>query len=461
MKNFIQRKRLGISLMVAWGALLCSFVEANAQDLNAGMAGKAGTQREAIQGSLSLKDCLARALKDNPLLAEARLGVSAGEKAIDSAWGRHLPKLSLDGNYSQRQDPWPFIPAQANNILPHFSDTYATLALVMTLPIYQGGQVVAAVDLARVRKILQEETLALTRNEVMANTINTYNKILQIQKLREAAQSSVTALETQQQNAQLLFDVGRSAKVDLLKVEVQLANERQRLLSIDEGLANLAGTLFYLMGQPAAGPVAVPTLSDSLTLAEANADFDQGLATAQKKRPEYRIAETSMREAGLNRSLARGKLLPTVGAFAGYMDQYGFNPWYREANWFGGVNLNLPLFEKSFYDDLAREGILVDKAEKHFAAVGNQLRLDLQTSLSSLKESRSRILTSRKAVEQAEESFRIEQKKFASGAGAVVDMLFAQSAYMTAVANHTQALFDYNAAIVAYRKVTGTLEDCL
>ena len=102
-----------------------------------------------------------------------------------------------------------------------------------------------------------------------------------------------------------------------------------------------------------------------------------------------------------------------------------------------------------------------DRAKKHFTAVGNQLRLDLQTSLSSLKESRSRILTSRKAVDQAEESFRIEQKKYASGAGAVVDMLFAQSAYVTAVANHTQALFDYNAAIVAYRKVTGTLEDCL
>ena len=271
----------------------------------------------------------------------------------------------------------------------------------------------------------------------------------------------MTALETQRQNAQLFFDVGRIARVDLLKVEVQLANERQRLLSIDEGLANLAGMLYYLMGKPAAGPAEVPALSDPLTLSEVNADFDQGLATAQKKRPEYRIAETGLREAGLNRSLAKAKLLPTVGAFAGYMDQYGFNPWYKEGNWFGGVNLNLPLFEKSFYDELARERILEEKAEKHFAAVGNQLRLDLQTSLSSLKESRSRVLTSRKAVDQAEESFRIEQKKYASGAGAVVDMLLAQSAYVTAVANDTQALFDCSAAIVAYRKVTGTLEDYL
>lgn len=461
MQNFIQKILLSIILVIAWAALSGVFVGVNAQDLKTGGATATETQMGVVQGPLSLKDCLARALKYNPLLAEARLGVRAGEKAVDSAWGKHLPKFSLDGNYSQRQDPWPFIPAQANTISPHFSDSFATLALVMTLPIYQGGQIATGVDLARVRKTFQEENLAMTRNEVIANTINTYNKILQIQKLREAAQSSVAALEAQRQNTQLLFDLGRFAKVDLLKVEVQLANERQRLLSIDEGLANLAGTLFYLMGETAVGPAAVPALSDTLTLSEFVADFDQGLTTAQKKRPEYRIAETVMKEAGLNRSLAKGKFFPTIGAFAGYMDQYGFNPWYKESNWFGGLNLSLPLFEKSLYDELAKERILEDKAEKHFASVGNQLGLDLQTSISSLKESRSRVLTSRNAVDQAEESFRIEQKKYASGAGVVVDMLFAQSAYVTAVANHTQALFDYNAAIVAYRKVTGTLEDYL
>jgi outer membrane protein len=410
---------------------------------------------------ITLKDCLSKALKDNPLLAEARLGVNAGEKGIDSAWGKHLPKLYLDANYTKRQDPWPYIPAQAITIFPHFSDEFSSWTLAMSLPIYQGGQVSNGIELAKIRKTLQEETLAMNRNDIIANTVNTYNKILQLQKLRDASQVSVTALENQQKNAQRLFDVGRIAKADLLKVEVQLANERQRLLSLDEGLANMAGALLYLMGEPAKGPAPVPVMSDKMTLPELTAEFDQGFITAQKQRPEYRMAMTSLQEAGINRNLARGKLFPTIGAFAGYMDQYGFSPWYKEANWFAGVNLNLPLFEKPFYDELAKERILEEKAGKHLVVVENQLRLDLQTAISSLKESKSRVLTVQKAVEQAEESFRIEQKKYASGAGAIVDLLFAQSAYVTAVANHSQSLFDYNAAIVAYRKVTGTLEDYL
>jgi outer membrane protein len=455
----------GISLktfmMVLLYICLCQAMLEYAPVLAQTSPAKSSTTSGQSSEPLSLKECIIKALQANPSLAEARLGVVAAEKGVDSAWGNHLPKLSLDGGYTQRQDPWPYIPAQSNTIGPHFSDNFASWAVVMSLPIYKGEQISNGVELAKIRKTLQEENQSLSRNDIIANTVNTYNKLLQFQKLREASQSSVTALENQQKNSQLLFRVGRIAKADLLKVEVQLANEQQRLLSIDEGLANLSGMIRYLMGESLSGPAAVPALSDRLTLPELTADFNQGLVSAQKKRPEYRMAVTGVQEAGINRNLARGKLLPTVQAFAGYMDQYGFTPGYQEANWFTGVNLSMPLFEKSFYDDLAKERILEEKAGKRLQAADNQLRLDLQTAISSLTESRSRVLTAQKVIDHADESFRIEQKKYTSGAGAVVDLLFAQSAYVTAVANYSQALFDYNAAIVAYRKVTGTLEEYL
>ena len=215
------------------------------------------------------------------------------------------------------------------------------------LPIYQGNQVVNGVKLAEIRKALQEDNLSLTRNEIIANTVNTYNKLLQLSKLQEASQSSVRALTDQMKQSQLLFDVGRIAKVDLLKVDVQLANERQRLLSIDEALDNLSGTLRYLMGEQVSGPAQAVALSDTLTLQEFAADFEKSLETAKLKRPEYLIASKAVAEAGVNRDITKGKLFPTVGAFAGYMDQYGFNPSsYSEANWFTGLTFPFP-FSKS------------------------------------------------------------------------------------------------------------------
>ncbi len=424
--------------------------------------GTVGSRLVPSERGLSLKDCLNAALKNNPLLSEAQFGIQAAQKGIESATGRHFPKVSLDGNYTKRQDPWPYIPAQSATIIPHFSDEFAYWQAVMTIPIYQGGQIANGVKLADIRKSMQEEAYRLTRNEVLANVVNTYNKILQLRELRTASISSVDALEKQLRNTRLMTDAGRVARVDLLKVEVQLANERQRLLSINEGLSTSLETLQYLMGKREPVLSTEVTLSDSLAMSDyLSPVFDQAMETGKKNRPEYLLAEKNLQEAGVSRSISKGKLLPTIAGFGGYIDQYGFNPWYGEANWFTGVSVSIPIFEKSLYADVARDTVLEKKAGERLRAVQDRLRLDILSALSSLKESRNRVLTSRTATEQAKESFRIEELRYQSGAGAVVDMLLAQAAYMTAVANHSQALFDYNAALVAYRKAMGTMEDFL
>ncbi|HRT71089.1 MAG TPA: TolC family protein [Syntrophales bacterium] len=424
--------------------------------------GTVGSRLVPSERGLSLKDCLNTALKENPLLSEAQMGIQAAQKGIESAAGRHFPKLSLDGNYTKRQDPWPYIPAQSAAILPHFSDEFAYWQAVMTIPIYQGGQIVNGVKLADIRKSMQEENYRLSRNEVLANVVNTYNKILQLRELQAASLSSVAALEQQLRNARLMTNAGRTAKVDLLKVEVQLANERQRLLSIDEGLSNSLETLQYLMGKRQPVVSTEMSLSDPLVMSDFLPPvFDQAMETGKQNRPEYLLAEKNLQEAGVSRSISKGKLLPTVAGFGGYIDQYGFNPWYGEANWFTGVNVSIPIFEKSLYADIARDAVLEKKAGERLRAVQDRVRLDILSALSSLRESRNRVLTSGKATEQAKESFRIEELRYQSGAGAVVDMLLAQAAYMTAVANHSQSLFDYNAALVAYRKATGMMEDFL
>ena len=409
----------------------------------------------------TLKECLTAALSNNPAVAEARLNVAAGEQGIASASGKHYPRLSLDANIAEREYPVPYIPAKSTTIPAHFSDYYASWTVQMTVPLYQGGQIVNGVDLATVRRGIQEQGLFLTRNEIIANTVNTYNKILQLQKLREASLASVSALEEQHKNAQILFKVGRTARVDLLKVEVQLANEQQRLLALDEALKTMAATLRFLMGEQTESSSASPALVGPLAMPPVDAAFADGLAAARAGRPEYQIARANVAEAELSKKIATGKMLPTVNAVAGYVDQYGFTPRYDEGSWFVGATLSIPLFERSFYADRARERLLQLRAEQRLKTVENQLRLDIDTALSSLADSGNRVTTSERVVEQAGESFRIEQEKYRLGAGAMVDLLLAQAADITATANYTQALYDYNAAVVAYRKATGTLEEYL
>jgi outer membrane protein len=417
------------------------------------------TTGPARADGLSLRECVNRALAQNPLVAEGRLGVVAGGQGLLSARGKRLPRLSLDMNYSLRQDPVPYIPAQSVTIPARFSDEYAAWGVSLALPVYQGGQISNNVDLAAVRRDLQGYSLARTRNDLIANTVNTYNKILQLLALREASSSSVAALEEQLKSTRLLFDVGRIARVDLLKVEVQLANERQRLLTLDEGIATAGATLRYLMGEDPGGGAGSPLLSDNLVLQAAPSDPASSPREAAMRRPEYLGAVKGVEEAELSRKIALGKLLPAVNATGGYTDQFGFRPSYDEANWFIGLQASVPLFDRSLSADLAREKTLRDKAKERLRGVDHRLRLEVETSVASLRESAQRVETARRVIEQARESFRIEREKFDSGAGTTTDLLLAQAADITSEANLAQALFDYNAALVAYRTATGTLEE--
>jgi outer membrane protein len=411
------------------------------------------------QGGLTLKDALNRALERNPLMTEARLGVDASEEGIRSSQGKHWPKLSMDISYNQRQDPVPYIPAQSTLIPARFSDDYASFGLLLTLPIYQGGQTVANVRLSTVRRDLQKLSLSQTRNELIANTVNTYHKQLQLQQLWKASDATVTALETQMKNARLLFDVGRIARVDLLKVEVQLANERQRQLTVNEALATTGATLRYLMGDDPSTSREPLVLADPLTMPGGTTATIPDASKPWSARPEYQSALLGVKEAEQTRRITFGKLLPTVNAVAGYADQFGFSPWYKEANWYLGLQLSIPLFERSLYADFRRDTILKEKSAARKAVVEQQLRLDLTTAEASLRESANRVTTARQAIEQAHESFRIEQQKYGAGAGTMSDMLLAQSADITSEANLSQAIFDYTAAQVAWRKANGTLEE--
>ena len=168
-----------------------------------------------------------------------------------------------------------------------------------------------------------------------------------------------------------------------------------------------------------------------------------------------------VREAEFSKKIAFGKLLPSVNIFAGYVEQYGSDPWYKEGNWQTGLAVSIPLFDRSLHADLSRERIQEQRSKERLNAADNLIRLEVGTALASLVESRNRIEVAQNAVSQADESFRIEQQKYSSGAGAMVDLLLAQAASLNASANYIQALFDYNAAIVAYRRATGTLEDYL
>lgn len=407
--------------------------------------------------ALSLTEAVRRAVADNPVVSEARLGIAVAQTGVARAAGSHYPRLTLEGSANIRQEPFPYIPAQSPQQPAHFSDRYAYLGPVLTIPLYQGGQIRNGVRLAELRQRLQEDSFVITRDELIANVVTTYHKILQLTALVEASDRAVAALAQQQANAQRLLDLGRTARVDLLKVEVQRANEEQRLSAVGEALRRASAALRVMMGQ-AVGPDPPPLLLvDSLAVPAVEADFEAGLALA-KSRPKFLVLQKAVEDADLSLSLAVGRMLPAVNAVSGYQQQFGFNPRYDDGVWYAGATLSLPLFDRGSWTDVTRERLQKMRSEEKLKAAEHQLRLDLRVAQGAIAESRKRVVTAGQAVALARESFRIEQENLIRGAGTMSDLLLAQAALANAEANRAQALFDYNIALLDWRRASGDVE---
>ena len=126
----------------------------------------------AYAEGLTMHDAVARAVANNPNLAEARAAVTVAEQGVTSATGKHYPRLTIEASITQRQDPIPYIPAQSIKILPHYSDSYASLGPVLTIPLYQGGQVQNGVRLAELRQVRTGRHGKSSRNVIIINSLS-------------------------------------------------------------------------------------------------------------------------------------------------------------------------------------------------------------------------------------------------------------------------------------------------
>ena len=95
------------------------------------------------------------------------------------------------------------------------------------------------------------------------------------------------------------------------------------------------------------------------------------------------------------------------------------------------------------------------KAEETYRNTVDSVNLDVRSNYLGLRKAEKRISTTKLAVEQADEDYRIAQLRYMSGVGTNTDVLDAQVALTQAKTNYTQALYDYNTSKTALETSIG------
>jgi outer membrane protein TolC len=118
--------------------------------------------------------------------------------------------------------------------------------------------------------------------------------------------------------------------------------------------------------------------------------------------------------------------------------------------------LDLPIFEGGRIEARVRqERARLSAEQERLRRLELQIRLDVETAILNIGSSAQRVEATGKAIDQAEESLRIEREKYDLGRGSITDVLDAQSALLDSQTNYYLALADYSTASAQLKLAVG------
>lgn len=403
--------------------------------------------------TFTLQDCIDIALKQSPLISVSKLDIDAAREGYKAARGAFFPRLDLNAAYLKENQDIPYIPAQSTKVPAKFSDEIYLWNISLRIPVYEGGRLRSNLDISSIDMEVQKLKSEFTTQDIIANITNTFNKLLQLKELKAAYQKSVEALQRLKEDTSLLVKIGRAANIELLRIDVQLANEKQNLIKTEEAINRTKNALAYLMGIQ---PSLIADISGRLDAMEKlNTDNVEILI---KSRPDIVLIAKKTEQARKGIGVVSSKRYPSISIVGNYGRRAGSGMNGNEEVWESGVVISMNIFDGGITSaEIQKAKIFYERAKEELRQAELRALLEIENALSLLKEAEHRIKAAEKAVAQSEEALRIEELRYKTGAGNITDVLLAQSAMSLAQANFYQALYDYNTALVEYKRATGTI----
>jgi outer membrane protein TolC len=416
------------------------------------------TQTSA-ETALTLEQAIKTGLAHSPLIIAGKYTVEASTQGTRAAHGQLWPQLDSYAGYLRMSDPAVIVPIKEfGGPSPVFSRDHYSLGVTMKIPIFEGGRNWTRLSSEKISEAISREILHLTKQELVADITNIFNRVLYLEKLIISQKNTLYALQKARDDAGKRLDVGRVAPVELMRIETQVAQQEQSLVTAKEEWVRTRQLLAQFIGRE---PSWQPDVSGNLSLPDST--FPAAVRAAGSpdisQRPDIKKAKQEVKLADIEVKYLNGYNLPSINLVGDYGRRAGSGVNDDEEIWSGGVQMSFNLFSGGTITarvHQARARALA--AKEHLRQTRLVAMTQVENAISRLQETCKRYQVAGKALSTAKETWRIEDLKYRTGAGTVTDSLLAQSSWSQAEAGTLAALYDYHTAEVEYLLAVGMID---
>jgi outer membrane protein TolC len=295
------------------------------------------------------------------------------------------------------------------------------------------------------------------RDLVVLVTVDAYAQALSASARVDAARTQVETAQALYNQAVDLKQGGLVAGIEVLRAEVQLATDQQRITAAQTAFEKAKLQLAHLIGLPVGQPF---TLTDPVfTPPIPEMTIEQAVERAYKTRGDYQAALERVRAAEATREAARGERLPVVRVTANY-GELGTSTHDAHSTFALGGAVDVPIFQ----GNRTRGRLLEADADlRSRRADADDLKAsiyyEVRAAMLDLQAGTEQMQVAARARELAAMQLTQARDRFAAGVAGNIEVVQAQGVVALANDQYIAAVYTTNVAKGALVHSVGIAEE--
>ncbi|HLJ89891.1 MAG TPA: TolC family protein [Candidatus Angelobacter sp.] len=249
---------------------------------------------------------------------------------------------------------------------------------------------------------------------------------------------------------------GVAAGIDVLRAQVQMQAQQQRVLAAGSEVQQQRMRLARAIGIPLSQEL---ELTDAVPYAPARQmNLEDALANAYSRRPEYLAAESRVRAANLSLKAAREERLPTVEVDGDY-GALGRSPGSSRATYNVAAGLRIPIFQGGrVRADVLDAQTVVNQLQMQLDNLHSKVEFEVRSAALDVKTSSDQVEVARQSIGLAGEQLKQAQDRYSAGVSGSLEVVQSQEAVAGANETYIQALYLNNVAKLELARALGVAE---
>ena len=275
--------------------------------------------------------------------------------------------------------------------------------------------------------------------------------------------SRVEAIQAQVNTARAIYDravdqkkAGTSPGIDVLRAQVELKTQQQRLLAeqnqFDKDKLSLARVIGLPLGQ-------VFNLADRVPFAPLGGlTQDEALRTALAQRPDYLSAKKLVQGANEALKAAQAEWYPTVDLNGFYGDAgTTLNNSHGVFTLTGALNFNI-FNGGRIHADMEQAKATLKQRSDELSDLGGQIDFQIRSAFLDIKTAEDQFAVAQDNLELANQTLQQARDRFAAGVADTIEVVQAQEAVASGNDSLISAVFAHNIAKAGLARALGLAE---